>query len=224
MHTRESLCRSLLALLLVACVAGCSKSTAPKSSPNDATSLSVSLSLQAALDNRLAVDRVSLTATNGSFSSTISMTPAAGAVTGSIAPAPAGHYRIHLAIYDGASLIATGSGEIDADAGTNSAVTADVTYATDRLEVTNVRSTGGANVPRLLSPDVAAVLDNGCPSASDPIVWEFDWSDVLGATEYQLYVKNTQSLYPAVDVSQLTSSSYRDECGGCYIVDHNRQG
>jgi hypothetical protein len=68
--------------------------------------------------------------------------------------------------------------------------------------------------PGLLAPADGAVLDNGCVSASDPLVWEFDWSDVPGATAYELYVRQFTATAPAIDATDVTTSSYRREAMG----------
>jgi hypothetical protein len=68
--------------------------------------------------------------------------------------------------------------------------------------------------PGLLTPADGAVLDNSCLSGSDAMVWEFDWSDVPGATAYELYVRQSTATAPAIDASDVTTSSYRREATG----------
>src|SRR4051812_36487060 len=63
-------------------------------------------------------------------------------------------------------------------------------------------------VPQLLSPEAGAMLDNGCPTGSDSIVWNFQWSAVDGATAYELYVSNLTSIFAQIDDSTLTTTSY----------------
>jgi hypothetical protein len=52
--------------------------------------------------------------------------------------------------------------------------------------------------------------DNGCYNHSDPMVWEFDWADVPGATQYQLYVKNEGATYPALNNVVVYNSEYTE--------------
>jgi hypothetical protein len=77
-------------------------------------------------------------------------------------------------------------------------------------------------VPVLVSPVSNAVMDNGCLDTSDPLVWDFDWSDCPGATSYHLYVFHVGSAYPAVD-EYLTASQGQFNCPGCYVADANAQ-
>ena len=44
-------------------------------------------------------------------------------------------------------------------------------------------------IPKLLSPQPEAVLGNGRSDGRDYIIWDFDWSEVLGASQYQLFVQ-----------------------------------
>lgn len=64
------------------------------------------------------------------------------------------------------------------------------------------------NVPSLIAPAANAVLDNGCVPNGDSLVWDFDWSDVPGATKYELTVLNTNAIFAEIDDSTLTASSY----------------
>ncbi len=78
-------------------------------------------------------------------------------------------------------------------------------------------------VPVLLSPANGAVLDNGCLTRTDPIIWEFDWSDVPDATRYHLLVQRLGASIPVIDVFT-SDSSYRDVSPGAYIIEQNRSG
>ncbi len=73
-------------------------------------------------------------------------------------------------------------------------------------------------VPSLSSPVAGATLDNGCRDGSNPVTWDFDWSDVAGATEYHLYVIGSGSSSPAVDQQGITGSSYQHARSGGYVV------
>lgn len=50
-------------------------------------------------------------------------------------------------------------------------------------------------------------MDNGCYNFSDKIEWNFDWSDVSGATRYNLFVKNLAAEHPTIDI-EITASEY----------------
>jgi hypothetical protein len=63
--------------------------------------------------------------------------------------------------------------------------------------------------PLLISPPAGALLDNGCFSGGDPMVWEFDWSDVPGASAYHLYVTHPAAGDPGIDQTGLGTSSYQ---------------
>ena len=78
-----------------------------------------------------------------------------------------------------------------------------------------------SKIPQLLSPRAREVMDNGCTDRSDSIVWDFDWADIPGATEYNLYIKHKGSKYSFVDVDT-TRSSYHYVGRGSYIVNRNR--
>jgi hypothetical protein len=62
--------------------------------------------------------------------------------------------------------------------------------------------------PVLVLPAAGATLDNATPGG-ERVVWEFDWSDVPGATRYHLYVADAAELRTALNDPTLTSSSLR---------------
>ena len=76
-------------------------------------------------------------------------------------------------------------------------------------------------IPSLISPEEGAVLDNGRTDGLDDIVWDFDWSDCAGATQYHLYVIHAGAGLPMIDDSNISSSSYH-YVGHGYIIDQNR--
>ncbi|NLK53510.1 MAG: PKD domain-containing protein [Bacteroidales bacterium] len=55
-------------------------------------------------------------------------------------------------------------------------------------------------VPEFISPSPGQIMDNGCTNQSDDIIWYFTWSECPGATMYNLYVKHTDAVYPAIDI------------------------
>jgi len=64
-------------------------------------------------------------------------------------------------------------------------------------------------VPILIAPEDGAVMDNGRSDGKDHIIWWFDWSDVIGATKYHLYVIRPDG-HTAID---------KDDCNeSCWIA------
>ncbi|HZN35096.1 MAG TPA: tetratricopeptide repeat protein, partial [Pirellulaceae bacterium] len=80
-----------------------------------------------------------------------------------------------------------------------------------------------AKGPTLLAPASSGTLPNGTLGAKQPMVWEFDWSDVPGATRYHLSVKAARADAPSVSQSKLAASSYRYESKS-YVPEPNRTG
>ncbi len=74
--------------------------------------------------------------------------------------------------------------------------------------------------PILASPPQGATMDNGRDDFKDSISWDFDWADVPGATDYQLYVIGPNALIPVINV-QTNSSSYHN-VRTSYIANENR--
>ena len=70
----------------------------------------------------------------------------------------------------------------------------------------------------LISPDDKESLDNGRTDFLDYRVWDFDWSDVEGATRYHLFVVSPLGL-PHIDNDNITSSSYHLETRGYQTSD-----
>lgn len=61
-------------------------------------------------------------------------------------------------------------------------------------------------IPELRLPADGAIADNGCSTdAEEAIVWDFDWSDVPGATSYELWVKHRSSDEPDIHVTAQSS-------------------
>lgn len=75
--------------------------------------------------------------------------------------------------------------------------------------------------PTLLSPSINTIMDNGCESRENPIIWDFSWSEVEGAETYQLYVKGSNAIYAAINCDNITTVTYHHQCDGCYIVPNN---
>jgi hypothetical protein len=78
--------------------------------------------------------------------------------------------------------------------------------------------------PILYLPPEGAIMDNGCQSIDNQIVWDFDWSSVYGATRYRIYVKLPAASLPIID-DIVTSSSYHFASSpNIYIPDENLEG
>ena len=61
--------------------------------------------------------------------------------------------------------------------------------------------------PMLISPVNGAVMDNGCKPKPDGITWDFDWSDVPGATAYHIRVWRNPAI-PLINNNNVPSSSF----------------
>jgi hypothetical protein len=61
--------------------------------------------------------------------------------------------------------------------------------------------------PVLISPANGALMDNGCKPKADGITWDFDWSDVAGATAYHLKVFRNPNI-PLINDMNVPASSY----------------
>lgn len=70
----------------------------------------------------------------------------------------------------------------------------------------------------LISPEDNEILDNGRTDFMDYMVWDFDWSDVEGATRYHLFVINPLG-FPYINYDYITSSSYHLESRGYQTSD-----
>jgi hypothetical protein len=79
--------------------------------------------------------------------------------------------------------------------------------------------------PSPIAPVNGAIMDNGCTNRSNGITWTFRWTEpMLGVTRYHLYVFAPNSQNPAIDRSDITSTTYRDRSPGSYIAEQNRRG
>ena len=71
-------------------------------------------------------------------------------------------------------------------------------------------------VPTLALPAEGGLADNACTlDQSEAVVWDFDWSDVPGASSYELWVKHRNSAQPEIDQTGLQTSSHR---AGRFVV------
>ena len=62
-------------------------------------------------------------------------------------------------------------------------------------------------IPRLLTPEDGAVMDNGCTNGSNGILWEFDWEDCAGAESYEISLRHPNIAQP-LDTAGLTVSAF----------------
>jgi hypothetical protein len=78
-------------------------------------------------------------------------------------------------------------------------------------------------VPNLTSPANGATLDNGRTDGQNNIVWDFNWSDCPGATQYHLYVIKSGAANPVINKNDIAGSSYHHVSSG-YIPSANLTG
>lgn len=74
--------------------------------------------------------------------------------------------------------------------------------------------------PELQSPQPTTVMDNGCLDKSDRIIWDFNWSNLAGASRYQIVVKQAGAEKPVIDT--VVARSYYRSVQRSYISDKNR--
>lgn len=84
-------------------------------------------------------------------------------------------------------------------------------------------SAAGQNPPTLISPANGVVMDNGCQDKSNGITWDFDWSDVPGATEYQIRVWKNPAL-PLINNAPTPTSNFHYDSPQSYIINSNLTG
>jgi len=77
--------------------------------------------------------------------------------------------------------------------------------------------------PKLISPVNGAVMDNGCQDKSNGVTWDFDWSDVPGATAYHIKVWKNPAL-PVVNKMDVATSDYHYDSPQTYIINSNLTG
>jgi hypothetical protein len=78
--------------------------------------------------------------------------------------------------------------------------------------------------PVLIAPVPGAVMDNGCKPMADGITWDFDWSDVPGATAYHLRVWRNPAL-PVINNTSVPSSSFHHTSAPhVHIINSNLNG
>ena len=123
-------CVIISALLL----GGCSHD-GPTSPPAGNGSLSLGFSLRAANDAGVTVSRVNVKVTKGAFVDSLDLTISADSAWGTFANLVIGEYSIAVDIYEGLTLIGTGSGQATISSGSTSTVRITVTLFSGSLDV-----------------------------------------------------------------------------------------
>ena len=77
--------------------------------------------------------------------------------------------------------------------------------------------------PMLISSANGAMMDNGCQDKSNGLTWDFDWSDVPGATAYHIRVWRNPAI-PAINNMAVVSSSFNYDSPQTHIINQNRVG
>ena len=81
-------------------------------------------------------------------------------------------------------------------------------------------SNNPVKAPILNAPYANATLDNSCNSGSNPLQWNFNWSRVSGAKQYELYVANRKSSKPLIYTQVYQNYYNHNGRRGSYIADH----
>jgi hypothetical protein len=75
--------------------------------------------------------------------------------------------------------------------------------------------------PMLISPPNGALMDNGCKPKPDGITWDFDWSDVPGATVYHIRVFRNPAIPLINNMSVVPSSYHYTSAPADHIINSN---
>ncbi len=78
--------------------------------------------------------------------------------------------------------------------------------------------------PMLISPANGAVMDNGCSPKANGITWDFDWSDVPGATAYHIRVWHNPAIPLINNMGVASSSLHHVSAPSDYIANTNLSG
>jgi hypothetical protein len=81
----------------------------------------------------------------------------------------------------------------------------------------------GIQPPTLQTPVNGALMDNGCHDKSNGVTWDFDWSDVPGATAYHLRVWRNPNL-PVINEMNVPASQFHYDSPQTYIINANTTG
>ncbi len=77
--------------------------------------------------------------------------------------------------------------------------------------------------PTLISPASGAIMDNGCKPMHNNVTWDFDWSDVPGATAYHIRAWKNPAI-PFVNDMAVPSSSYHLDKPTGFFINTNLTG
>ena len=91
------------------------------------------------------------------------------------------------------------------------------------LALTETTRTLQISPPQLITPVNGAVMDNGCRDRSNGVTWDFDWSDVPGASAYHIRVWKNPAL-PVVNKMDVATSNYQSDSPQSYIINSNLLG
>ena len=75
--------------------------------------------------------------------------------------------------------------------------------------------------PVLISPANGALMDNGCKPKADGIKWDFDWSDVPGATAYHIKVFRNPNIPLINNINVQTSEYHYVSAPADHIINSN---
>ena len=139
--------------------------------------------------------------------------------TGTIHNLRTGTWDVTVALFEDSTSVGGGTGTVTVTAGATSEMNIYIDLGTGSARISVYWSN---MIPQLLSPENAALMDNGRLDTTDPIVWDFDWTDVSHAEKYHLYVIHIGAIFPVIDADTLIGSSYQHDSPGSYIIEDNR--
>jgi eukaryotic-like serine/threonine-protein kinase len=90
-----------------------------------------------------------------------------------------------------------------------SCVTAGLDGSLSEWELPNLPDKTANSTPKLLSPEVGAILSNGISMKTEDYTWTFDWADVTDATRYHLVVNGATASIAVIDRSDIPASEWK---------------
>ena len=78
--------------------------------------------------------------------------------------------------------------------------------------------------PMLISPVNGMFMDNGCSPRANGITWDFDWSDVPGASAYHIRVWRNPAIPLINNMSVPSSSFHYVSAPSDYVANTNLNG
>lgn len=125
---------NLIVILAFLAFLGCSKESSP-TSPEERGKLSIAFSLKPAKDAGANITRVSVLISRATYTDSIDLAISGDSASGTFTNLLIGTYTVAVNIYDGATLIGTGSGQATVSNGQTSIVRITVTLFSGNLEV-----------------------------------------------------------------------------------------